>query len=80
MPQLVSELELPSLDVVGLDRQDAIDALEAARSVHWLARNDLGYTVTRLADVTAVLRDQRFHSGLSIIEQAPEFQELLPRR
>jgi len=78
MSQPVSELELPFLDVVGLDRQAAIEAMQAARSVHWLARNDLGYTVTRLHDVTAVLRDQRFHSGLSIIEQAPEFQSSYP--
>ena len=78
MPQLVSELELPYLDVVGLERQDAIDAMVAARSVHWLARNELGYTVTRLQDVTAILRDQRFHSGLSIIEQSPEFQGSYP--
>ncbi len=78
MPQLVSELELPYLDVVGLERQDAIDAMVAARSVHWLARNELGYTVTRLQDVTAILRDQRFHSALSIIEQSPEFQGSYP--
>jgi cytochrome P450 len=74
MAQLVSELDLPYLDVVGLERNDAIDAIEAARSVHWLARNELGYTVTRLQDVTAVLRDQRFHSALSMIEQSPEFE------
>jgi len=74
MPHLASELELPSLDTVGLERRDAIDAIEKARSVHWLARNELGYTVTRLQDVTAILRDQRFHSALSMIEQSPEFQ------
>ena len=78
MPQPVSELELPFLDVAGLERQEAIEAIEAARAVHWLARNELGYTVTRLADVTAVLRDQRFHSGLSIIEQSPELQGSSP--
>ena len=78
MAQLASELEIPYLDVVGLQRQEAIEAIEAARAVHWLARNELGYTVTRLADVTAVLRDQRFHSGLSIIEQSPELQGSSP--
>jgi cytochrome P450 len=78
MAQLVSELELPSLDVVGLQRQEAIEAIEAARALHWLARNELGYTVTGLADVTAVLRDQRFHSGLSVIEQSPELQGSSP--
>jgi cytochrome P450 len=34
-----------------------------------LARTDLGYSVTRLEDVTAVLRDKRFHSALSILPQ-----------
>ena len=74
MPQLVSELDLPHLDMMGLERREALDAVEAARSVHWLARADLGYAVTRLQDVTAILRDQRFHSALSIIEQSPELE------
>jgi cytochrome P450 len=74
MPQLVSELNLPSLDIMGLDRMEALDAVEAARSAHWLARTDLGYAVTRLQDVTAILRDQRFHSALSIIEQSTELE------
>jgi cytochrome P450 len=74
MPQLVSDLELPFLNTVGLERRDAIDAIAAARSVHWLARSELGYSVTRLEDVTAILRDQRFHSALSMIEESPELQ------
>jgi len=74
MPQPVSELNLPHLDMVGLERWEALDAMEAARSVHWLARTDLGYAVTRLQDVTAILRDQRFHSALSIIERSPELE------
>ena len=55
MPQLVSELNLPYLDTIGLERREAIDAITAARSVHWLARSELGYSVTRLQDVTAIL-------------------------
>ena len=77
MAQLVSELELPLLDTDGLERREALDAIAAARSVHWLARFELGYTVTRQQDVTAILRDQRFHSALSMIQQAPELQESL---
>ena len=67
MPQLVTELELPFLDTVGMERQDAIDAIEAARARHWLARTEVGYSVTRYADVTAILRDKRFHSALSML-------------
>src|SRR6202050_5957794 len=44
-------------------------AIEAARSKKWLARGDRSYVVTRLEDVTAVLRDKRFHSALSMIPQ-----------
>ena len=82
MPQLVTELELPYLDTIGLERREAVDAIAAARAQHWLARTDLGYSVTGLQDVTAILRDQRFHSALSMLEQAPELQgveDLTPR-
>jgi cytochrome P450 len=72
MPQLVSELELPHLTTIGLERDDAIEAIEAARAQHWLARTDMGYSVTRLQDVTAILRDKRFHSALSMVQRAPE--------
>jgi len=67
MTQVVTELELPFLDTVGMERQDAIDAIEAARARHWLARTEVGYSVTRYADVTAILRDKRFHSALSML-------------
>ena len=75
MPHLVSDLNLPYLDTIGLERREAIEAITAARSVHWLARSELGYSVTRLQDVTAILRDQRFHSALSMIERSPELQD-----
>jgi cytochrome P450 len=75
MAQLVTELELPYLDTIGLERHDAIAAIKAARARHWLARTDLGYSVTRLQDVTAILRDKRFHSALSMIERNPEIQD-----
>ena len=75
MPQLVSDLNLPYLDTLGLERREAVEAIAAARSVHWLARSELGYSVTNQQDVTAILRDQRFHSALSMIAEAPELQE-----
>jgi cytochrome P450 len=68
-PQLVHDLELPLLNTIGLERFAAIAAMEEARSQHWLARTEMGYSVTRLEDVTAILRDKRFHSALSILPQ-----------
>jgi cytochrome P450 len=78
-PKLVTELELPYLDTIGLERHDAVEAIREARSRHWLARTDLGFIVTRLQDVTAILRDQRFHSALSVIEGAPELEGFADR-
>jgi cytochrome P450 len=61
------DLELPYVNTVGLVRVDALSVLEEARSRHWLARTDMGFTVMRLEDVTAILRDKRFHSALSAL-------------
>jgi cytochrome P450 len=63
----VHDLELPELDVLGLERHEALAAIEEIRSRHWLARTPLGYGVHRYADVVAILRDRRFHSALSMI-------------
>jgi cytochrome P450 len=67
--QLVHDLELPTLNTIGLERLQALAAIEEARSQHWLARTEMGYCVTRLDDVTAILRDKRFHSALSLLPQ-----------
>ncbi len=81
--QLVHELELPTLNTIGLERVEALAAIEDARSQHWLARTEMGYGVTRLDDVTAILRDKRFHSALSLLPQMaglPETTETGQRR
>jgi cytochrome P450 len=65
----VHELELPLLNTIGMERFDAIAAIEVARSQHWLAKTEMGYSVTRLDDVTAVLRDKRFHSAIGLASQ-----------
>jgi cytochrome P450 len=79
--QLVQEMDLPLLQTIGMERRDAIVALEEARAQHWLARTEMGYCVTRLEDVTAVLRDKRFHSALSILPQMSGLPESgQPRR
>ena len=69
MATMVSELELPEVDVITLERDDALEAMRAAAGRHWLARTPLGYLVTRYEDVVALLRDRRFHSALSLLPQ-----------
>jgi cytochrome P450 len=61
------DLDLPEVDIFGLDRDEALAAFDTAREQHWLARTPLGYAVTRHEDVTAILRDRRFHSALSLL-------------
>ena len=65
----VHELELPEVDLFGLDREEAMARLQAAREVHWLARMPMGYSVMRHEDVVALLRERRFHSALSLLGQ-----------
>lgn len=80
MATSVNELDLPEVNIEGMERADALTALEEARSQHWLARGLLGVVVTRYEDVTAILRDRRFHSAIALITQMagvedPEFAE-----
>jgi len=65
----VHELELPEVDLNGLERDAALTVLADARRRHWLARTPLGYVLTHHEDVTAMLRDKRFLSALSLIPE-----------
>jgi len=65
----VQDLELPEVELIDLEREEALAVLLQAREGHWLARTPMGYMVTRHEDVTAVLRDRRFLSALSLITQ-----------
>jgi cytochrome P450 len=65
----VHDLDLPELEIVGMERMDALDAIAQARSKHWLARGTLGFVVTDYADAVAILRDRRFHSAVALIPQ-----------
>ena len=63
------ELDLPELDISGMERPDALAAMQSIWGEHWLARTPLGFFLTRYEDVVACLRDRRFHSALSLIPQ-----------
>lgn len=67
MATSVNELELPEVDMFGLERQEAIAQFETVRDQHWLARMPFGYTVMHYSDVVSILRERRFHSALSFI-------------
>ncbi len=65
----VHELDLPEVDASALDRDAALAAYQAVRDQHWLIRVPMGYAVTHYDDVTAILRERRFHSALEILPQ-----------
>ena len=69
MATSVHDLELPEVDLVDAERSDVVAAFEAAGRQHWLCRVPTGYAVTRHEDVTAILRERRFHSAISLIPQ-----------
>src|SRR3954468_9531596 len=71
----VHDLDLPAVDFEGLERQEAVAALDAARKQHWLARGMFAYVVTNYDDVVAILRDRRFHSAFALL---PEMSGLAP--
>ncbi len=63
------DLDLPELDLEGLDRDQVAEAVAAAAEQHWLARTPMGYLVSRYDDALAVLAERRFHSALSMLPQ-----------
>lgn len=69
------ELDLPSISLLDLERDDALAEIEAARRQHWLARTDLGFSVLEHRDAVAVLRDRRFHSALALLSRDPATQD-----
>lgn len=76
----VHDLELPAVDVFGMEREDALAAFRQVGTEHWLARSPLGYVVTRHEDVAALLRDRRLHSAVALIPEMaglndPDFLE-----
>ncbi|MEY2453439.1 MAG: hypothetical protein QOD92_3013 [Acidimicrobiaceae bacterium] len=71
----VHDLDLPEIELIDLERDEAMAVFAAAREQHWLARTPMGYVVSRHEDVTAILRDRRFHSALAMITQMAGFTE-----
>lgn len=76
----VDELDLPVLDVLGMERAEALERIREVQGRSWLARTPLGYCVTRYEDCQAVLRDRRFHSVLSLIPELAGVKRQRARR
>jgi cytochrome P450 len=62
----VHELDLPEIDMFGIDRWSGVEKIDAVRKQSWIAKMPLGYTVYEYEDVQAILRDRRFHSAIAL--------------
>ena len=71
----VHDLDLPEIDDAVVERHDHVRRLEEIARDHWLARTAVGYVVMHHDDVTAILRDRRFHSALSLIPKMAGIQD-----
>lgn len=67
MATRLEDLDLPAVDLLGVERAQARALLAEASKAHWLAKNELGYSVTHYEDVVAILRDRRWHSALAFM-------------
>ncbi|MEP7201056.1 MAG: cytochrome P450 [Ilumatobacteraceae bacterium] len=78
MATLASELDLPEILDGSFDQRFA--RRMALDPDQWIVRNMFGYAVVRYEDVTAILRDKRWHSAVSKIPELmgitnPQFLE-----
>jgi cytochrome P450 len=79
MATTVHELDLPEINVLGLEREEAIQQFADLRGKGWLARMPFGYTVVDYEDVVAILRDRRWHSAISVAPSMMGGEDLLGR-
>ncbi len=69
MPTLASELDLPTLLMADGTQARRFGGRTDLPPDHWLAKNLVGYSVWHYDDVTAILRDKRWHNASSRIAE-----------
>jgi cytochrome P450 len=75
----INDLELPEVDMFGLERAEAIAEFDRIRGDAWIARMPFGYMVMRYEDVVSILRDRRWHSAISVMPQMMGTEDVLDR-
>ena len=70
-PTLVTEMDLPVIDpsLFEMSHHEALAAMTKLADDTWIARSLFGYSILSYADVTAVLRDKRWHNAASKIPE-----------
>jgi len=65
----LANLELPTLDVLGLPRHEAQAVISELAKDHWIAKSELGYTVLRYDESVSLLRERRFFNGVRLLRE-----------
>lgn len=70
-PTLVTEMDLPVIDpsLLEMPHEQVLAAMTKLADDTWIARSLFGYSILSYADVTAVLRDKRWHNAASKIPE-----------
>ena len=70
-PTLVTEMDLPVIDpgLFEMPHEEVLAAMTKLADDTWIARSLFGYSILSYADVTAVLRDKRWHNAASKIPE-----------
>src|ERR671912_2438395 len=64
--RLVHDVDMPTLEVFDIDAgQQTRDELRELAADGWIVRGALGYLIIRYDDVTAMLRDKRWHNAVA---------------
>ncbi|MFT4866124.1 MAG: cytochrome P450 [Ilumatobacter sp.] len=68
---LVTEMDLPVIDpsLFAMAHEDVLAAMTKLADDTWIAKSLFGYSILSYADVTAVLRDKRWHNAASKIPE-----------
>ncbi len=69
MPTLVADLELPTLNIMGLPRAEAVAVATALAEETWIAKSELGYAILSYDEGVSALRERRFFNGIRLIRE-----------
>jgi cytochrome P450 len=69
MPTQLADLDLPTLDVMGLPRQEAQEVISQLAKEHWIAKSEIGYSVLRYDEGVSLLRERRFFNGVRLLRE-----------
>ncbi|HEY4334116.1 MAG TPA: cytochrome P450 [Ilumatobacteraceae bacterium] len=82
MATSVFDLDLPTIDLLDVPREEAQAVMRDLAAKSWIVRNPFGFTILSYDDVAAVLRDKRWHNAAAIIPELVGItdQEFLDRQ